>query len=590
MKYNKKEFDNAVAYYKKTLGNVKGKLVFVISGIDNEKAFYSFAPLSRAVHEKKGEIHIMVADKNSTMAEILFDTWKLYKEMKEKRKTPAVAALRNFIETAEKKIGKGKFEKIFSPPEYIITADKGGFIGNIDLDYRYSWFKKHNWDKLLETANTVWSQVYNLKKRESAGIGFEAIPEKLTKPLEDYLDSYPICWAMMVAAKKKARTASMSASSAKGSMLATMERVSDLKATLSGCELTNKSSEPVFKKFAQLRKYLGTNKLSINDAAFFIVGGGYPGKHLFGQAIGYPSPNKKTRWQSPGQMVYKLDYSPQTKLDSRDPMGRYGFTETLPLDIFIKTCNVDWFEIKRKNDALCRIAQKSTKIFVKSNSKNKIKTEFEVGLIKKDGTHRWARGSDIDIRDKINRDYFKKTGIKAGCMANLPGGEMFVTPEYLKGMFVGDVVISVNESMTLDSKNPLVISADENEYRIVSGPKKIIAEIKKRKKEAMKQILEQEKSGSLPKEITKMKKDNFEKIGEFAINTNPKAELCDYLIVNEKIKGMIHVALGSGFEADRSGGYHYDIVIDAKGQKLDIYGVDGKNKRIWAMKKGNIVV
>jgi hypothetical protein len=590
MKYNKKEFDNAVAYYKKSLGNIKGKLIFVISGIDNEKAFYSFAPLSRAIHEKKGEMHVMVTDKNPIMADILFNTWKTYKEMKENKKNSAALALKEFIISAEKKTGKGKMERIFSPPEFIINADKAGFNGSIELDYRYSWFKKHNWNKLIETADTIWTQVYNLKKKESAGVGFELVPVKLTKPLEDHLDSYPICWAMMNVAMKKSKTVSMSASSSKESMLVPMERISDLKATFTGCELSKKSSEPVFKAFTNLSKYLETEKLKINDAAFFVAGSGYPGKHIFGQSIGYPSPNNKTRWQSPGQMVYKLDYSPQTKLDSRDPMARYGFTDTLPLDVFIKTCNVDWFDIKRKNDALRRIAEKSQKIFVSSNSKNKIRTELEVGLIKEDGTHRWPRGSDVDIREKINKDYYKKTGIKAGCMANLPGGEMFVTPEYLKGTFVGDVVISVNESMKLDSKNPLIISADKKGYKIVSGPTKVIKEIKKRKAEAMKQIIEQEKSGSLPKEITKTKKDNFEKIGEFAINTNPKAELCDYLIVNEKIKGMIHIALGSGFEADRSSGYHYDIVIDAKGQKLDIFGVDEKNKKIWAMKKGKLIV
>ena len=29
------------------------------------------------------------------------------------------------------------------------------------------------------------------------------------------------------------------------------------------------------------------------------------------------------------------------------------------------------------------------------------------------------------------------TGIVAGCMGNIPGGDTFVTPEYIKGIFVG---------------------------------------------------------------------------------------------------------------------------------------------------------
>ena len=92
------------------------------------------------------------------------------------------------------------------------------------------------------------------------------------------------------------------------------------------------------------------------------------------------------------------------------------------------------------------------------------------------------------------------------------------------------------------------------------------------------------------KDIIKIYKDNFWNIGEFALNTNPKAKLCDYLIVNEKIAGMIHVALGLGFEPDRKTMYHWDIVVNAPKQKLDIYGVD-KNKKIHrVLKNGEFVV
>ena len=87
-----------------------------------------------------------------------------------------------------------------------------------------------------------------------------------------------------------------------------------------------------------------------------------------------------------------------------------------------------------------------------------------------------------------------------------------------------------------------------------------------------------------------MKKDNFKKIGEFAINTNENAKLSRYLIVNEKIARMIHVALGMGFEPDRKTLYHWDIVVNAPKQKLDIYGVDKKKKVSWVLKKGEFVV
>jgi len=65
--------------------------------------------------------------------------------------------------------------------------------------------------------------------------------------------------------------------------------------------------------------------------------------------------------------------------------------------------------------------------------------------------------------------------------------------------------------------------------------------------------------------------------------------LCDYLIVNEKIAGMIHVALGSGFDPDRATEYHMDIVINAKQQKLDIDAVTSR-KKVALMKKGRLIV
>ena len=106
----------------------------------------------------------------------------------------------------------------------------------------------------------------------------------------------------------------------------------------------------------------------------------------------------------------------------------------------------------------------------------------------------------------------------------------------------------------------------------------------------MENILEQEKNKSLTKEIIKLKKKNFEHIGEFAINTNPHASLCDYLIINEKIANMIHVAFGSGFEADTATEYHMDVVIDSPRQKLDIYGVDKNKKKNWIIKNGRFVL
>ena len=271
-------------------------------------------------------------------------------------------------------------------------------------------------------------------------------------------------------------------------------------------------------------------------------------------------------------------------------MARVGFTETLPIDIFIDTCNIDWKEMRERNWKIKEIADKCDVIRVLGEKIDGFQTDFEVGLVREDKVHRWVRTSDTDIREKVNQEYLQRTGIDAGNMANFPGGETFVTPEYVKGTIVGDVVISIDQSYLLSDKEPLVIESDGKEYKIISGPKKIIGKIKEKKKEAWEMILNQERFKSLPQEIIDLKKRNFNMINEFAINTNPNAKLCDYLIVNEKIAKMMHIALGSGFEPDRATEYHTDIVINSPRQKMDIYGIDKDGNKQWIIKKGEFVV
>jgi hypothetical protein len=584
MKYNLKAFNNAVKYYEQQLPSFRNKDVFVVFDSKNDKAFFSLAPLSRACHNLGCELNVRGTDGASPSLDALADVWKTFDDLSKGIKNKKTVALDNFIKEADKK-AKGEIRKIFRRPEVFIRANNNGFAVNdeLRLSFRPEWFRKYKWQKLLETARIIWAQVYNLKKSEKVGVGFDLIlrAKVIKYPLEDYLDSYAIVRTVWLACY--ARKKPMSAYTSKKTMLEKSERTSELAATLLGCELEKDINEPVFKKFRILSELLRLHRFDTNDAAFFIKGEGYPGKHIFGETIGYPTPNKKSRWDSPGGIVYQLPWYPQTKIDSRAPKSRLAFTDIVPIDIFINSCHIDWLEMKMKNDALVRLANKSDKIIVQSN-----KTNLEVGLVRKNKEKVVPMNSDVDVRQMLDPKSLKK-GVKAGTYANIPGGEMFLSPEWMKGVFYGDVVISIDNSYVLCQKNPLVIKCDEKGYKILSGPKDIIKKINEKKKEAMKVLLKQEKNKSLPAEIIRMKKKNYNKIGEFAINTNPKAELCNYLIVNEKIAGMIHVALGSGFEDDRATVYHYDIVINAKEQKLDIYGIKGK-KKFWMLKKGKLIV
>ena len=586
MRYDENRFNSSVEEYKKRLGVIKGKSFLIIFDIINENAFFSLAPLSRAIHELGADINCIGIDKKSESLEALKDVYNVFKNKTDDEKAKALIG---FIGKVDKKM-EGEFRKLFKEPDFIIEAKEFGFEGSFTLPFKKEWFKKHRENELIETCRKIWGDVYYLQKSEKVSIGFVLIQtdELLGHPLEHYLDSYPISLAMMKACKD-GREISMGSYTVRKSMLAKSERISELRATLLGCELCKDVDEEIFREYNKVSKLLNLNRIKTVDASFFIAGKGYAGKHAFGEVIGYPSKNKKTRWQTPGQMIYKLDFYPQTSSDDREPLARVGFTETLPIDIFIETCNIDWVAMRERDMKIKAIVDRCRSIMVIGEKIDGFKTNFEVGLTKKDGTHRWVRTSDTDVKEKINSEYLKKTGIKAGTMANLPGGEAFMTPEYVKGTIVGDVVISIDQSYLLSEKNPLIVEADVFGYRVVSGPKDIIEKLENKKKEAWEMILNQEKHNSAPKEIIDLKKKNFNKIGEFAINTNPNAKLCDYLIVNEKIARMIHVALGSGFEPDTATEYHTDIVINSPRQKLDIYGIDEKGKEHWIIRKGEFV-
>ncbi len=593
MKYNLKTFNAEVDYYiKKFKGKVKNKVVFVILNIKQNKAFYSIAPLSRAIHELNGDLHVMLIDENSINLEILKDIWYVYGDwVKRRLKTKKVGALKSFVSAVNKRTKTKVFKEIFKRPEIILKAEQKGFSGTMELEYKHSWHKVYRWKELLGTASKIWKQGFNLKKGEKVGISFVLVPsEKNTElPLEDYLDSYSIAMALAYAAKKFKVKLRVGASSDRFSLLAKPVRTADLITTLRGCELSKTVDEDVFKKYNEFSKLLKIDMMDNTQAGFGIHAKGYYGRHFFGDSIGYPSLDKKTRWSSPGQLMLKDRYEPQTALEKRDPMMRYAITETLPIDIFIETCNINYNKLRKRSMKIRDIFNKCDYIRVVGEKIDGYKTDFTVNLVSKDGRRMLFTAADSDVTSIIDKEHYKRTKMKAGAYANFPSGETFVTPESIYGMMVGDVVINIDRSYVIPEKSPIIVEFTGNRYNVIKAHKKIKDAMARERNEARQKINDIEKNGSLPKEIIKIYKKNFWNIGEFAVNTNPKAKLCDYLIVNEKIARMIHVALGLGFEPDRKTMYHWDIVVNAPKQKLDIYGV-GKDKKVHSvLKKGEFV-
>lgn len=602
MKYNEQAFNSAVKYYEKALPRgINGKTIVVYFNLKNEDAFYSLAPLSRAVHEKKADFYVSItsAAKQEGM-DALFRVWDTYDAMKKGVKNSKTKALAEFIETVNKKAKNRKFEGIFERPFAVLNEGKNGFEGeksfegkNLALDYKSGWFRKYKWKGLTKTAAIIWKKCFALKKTENAAVGFEIIPAKkdLDHPLEDYLDNFAIAMAMGSVAKKMCKKISMGTYTPKWAMTVPMNPVADLKTTLMGCEHEKEIGEPYFKKYKILSKQLNLGILKPVQVSFGIHGKGYGGEHFFGYTIGYPSPNLKTRWNSPGQMFLKPHWYMQTRDDSRMPKTRVAITGTLPIQNFIRTCDVDYDMLRRKNEKIIKIIMKSDYLFVKGKKKvNGQLTDLKVDLscVKKGRTYIWE--SDSDVRHLLNKGAQKHYGIKAGRYGNCPSGEAFFTPEKIDGTAVSDVVINIDQSYVIPKNNPLVVKFKNGIYKVQSGPKIILSKMIEKRSEAKKLIKTYKKQKSLPAKIVRSYEKNFMRTGEFAINTNPKARLSRYLIETEKIAKMMHIALGSGYEPDRETLYHWDMVINCPEQKIDIYGVNGKGKKLFILKDGNFVI
>ncbi|MEM4756096.1 MAG: hypothetical protein QW594_03105 [Candidatus Woesearchaeota archaeon] len=603
---------------------------------------FSLAALSHAFAKKKKDLCII------TNPAVVKNLAKLYDAYS--KKDPLLTA---FITQTQKKIPnptlKKAFETLFLEPSLLIPKVDGFYLTSLlsnqgkevlqvvaqeetsrkkpagkknknvllptasttpramSAPYSYSWLANHpyapgtkQYQMLKKTAAIIWEQVFALKK-EKASLHFELIPATPTVPLADYLDSYLITYAMYQTALPIASEVYLFSASSRKSPLLLPEPISELMMTINGLEYEKNIDEPVFASYKKLSTHLGLS-LQLSTVTFGIYGEGYHGKHLFGEAIGYPTPNKKARWLSPGQMFYKFSWSPQAKEESRPPQSRIGFTSTIPCSEFIRSCYLDWNAMAKKNAKLKYLLERCSHLLVKGTDTDLVVYLCETNNIEKQSLpntnddhrnqatpqRRTVFVSDIDIRDLVDKEVFKKTGLKTGNMGNIPAGEVFFTPQSITGHACGDVVINIDDSYDLE-RQPLQIACNNGFYRILSGPKKVLEVIAKRKKEAKKELALLAKNKQIPASYIATKKANFERVGEFAINTNPKAPKSRYLIVNEKMAGMIHLALGSGFEPDRSTMYHWDMVINAKKQKITILGVDEKTKKEYLlMKEGTL--
>jgi len=151
------------------------------------------------------------------------------------------------------------------------------------------------------------------------------------------------------------------------------------------------------------------------------------------------------------------------------------------------------------------------------------------------------KGTDITF-DITGREGHADTGLltEKGALGNLPAGEAYLAP--LEDSGTGTIVVDgciaylgpVEDDVTLELKDGRITD--------ISGGKSADALI----------------------EFLKDKDEEANGIAEFGIGTNPGAKIIGHPLVDEKVRGTIHIAFGmsSAIGGTRESNIHYDCIIN----------------------------
>ena len=464
------------------------------------------------------------------------------------------------------------FETFVKPPDIILKFDDDKFISIrgspeiiLKVDDADSWVTLSSVEEDLENVCfEIIKTGFNLPRGGDTLLILPNIPpeKRRKKPKEDYLQAYIQAFKYEDIAYKKGRIASILTINTKEHPNDVADEIWSTIQAFWGIELSKHVPDNPFKRYRIFSGEAGmrykAGDLSLPHAIFMFKGEGSFGKDIFGEIVGYPTPNLKTKWTSALQLLSKLDWYPQKEHDDRDPLIRLGLQEILPISTFLRVCGIDYKEMRKKNQRVKDILDKAEKIKVVGKSIDGIATNLIISL-----GRRLLRTSDCEA-------------IWPGLFANFPGGEVYLTPESVDGTFVVDETISIDQSYTLES--PLIIKIENGRYTEITGNQQVLNILLNEKEKVKQRLTHLEEKQALPNEVLQLYKDNFDRIGELGIGTNPNAQLpSSFLIEAEKADRTIHLALGSGYEPDRATLYHWDAVAGYN-QKLTLTALAGDGK------------
>jgi len=469
------------------------------------------------------------------------------------------------------------FETFIKPPDFILGFDGANFVSirgspkiSLKVDDADSWITLSSVEEDLENVCfEIIKTGFNLPRGGDTLLILPSIPpeNRRKKPKEDYLQAYVQAFTYEAIAFKKGRIASIL-------MLNTKEHPNDnpdeIWAAIQafwGIELSKKVPQEPFKRYRIFSGEAGMRyKVRIPHAVLVFKGEGSFGKDVFGEIVGYPTPNLKTNWTNALQLTSKLDWYPQKEHDDREPLIRLGLQELLPISTFLRVCGIDYKAMRKRNKQIKEILDKAEKIEIIGQPIDGVATNLIVSL-----GSRKIRTSDSEA-------------IWPGMFANFPGGEVYFTPDTIDGTFVVDETMAIDQSYTLDT--PLIIKIEAGVVKEITGNQQLLTILLREKEKSKQRLTHLEEKEALPVKVLQGYKDNFDRVGEWGLGTNSHAKVpSNYLIEAEKADRTIHLALGSGYEPDRATLYHWDAVA-GRNQNLTITALTSDGKEIPILVEG----
>ncbi len=512
------------------------------------------------------------------------------------------------------------FGRFFGPADYKLETSPTGvyasrqnggalLLKNDDEDY---FSTRSRPERLEATCERIWKESYNLQAGEHVQIGVALYDPNLTdKPREDYLDGMIIGVEMARAAQRLGAKVSLLFTTEPKDDTIPCTHFSQLYWTMQGLEFNHDQDETVFEAYRTIRDEL-SNGITINNfsALFNVSGDGRLGQFSFGAHVGFPIQGSDERWDRIHHMITQNEeLNSHASLDPRSGVARYSMTQTLPLDDFVLSCDISYEELEQRNQAIKTVLDKCDTVRTIGDYLTidgvDYKTDFTISLIKPGGGRRNVESESGNVRE-------------LEMFGNHCSGEVFVTPdnvvetrederdlEYLArmteiankyevfgdviGTYVGNGVICIGRNYSLQ-ETPMVIGFNsEGKAKILYASDKVRKAAEDCVEATIKSIEERYKAGSITEEQRDLKLGNLWNIGEFAINTNPNAPANSrYLIVAEKEKGKMHIALHSGFEPDKDTEIHWDTTAGLPQQVLNMHGFDSVGERYELLIQGEI--